>query len=49
MVLTPWPESPGELERSNRETIAALGEVEVRTLDTIDLADPDSWPDLPLA
>lgn len=29
VVLTPWPETPGELERSNRETIARLGEVEV--------------------
>lgn len=29
VVLTPWPEAPGELERSNRETIARLGEIEV--------------------
>ena len=29
VVLTPWPEQPSELERSNRETIARLGEVEV--------------------
>jgi dethiobiotin synthetase len=32
VVLTPWPPAPGELERSNRETIAALGAVEVATL-----------------
>jgi dethiobiotin synthetase len=29
VVLTPWPEMPAELERSNRDTIARLGEVEV--------------------
>jgi dethiobiotin synthetase len=29
VVLTPWPEMPGELERSNRETISRLGEIEV--------------------
>ena len=27
VVLTPWPEEPSEIERSNRETIAALGGV----------------------
>jgi dethiobiotin synthetase len=32
VVLTPWPEEPTELELSNRETIAALGEVAVETL-----------------
>lgn len=29
VVLTPWPETPGELERSNRETISRLGKIEV--------------------
>jgi dethiobiotin synthetase len=29
VVLTPWPEMPGELELSNRETITRLGEIEV--------------------
>jgi dethiobiotin synthetase len=29
VVLTPWPETPGELECSNRDTISRLGEVEV--------------------
>jgi len=29
VVLTPWPETPTELERSNRDTIAHLGKVEV--------------------
>ena len=32
VVLTPWPEDPSALERSNRETIARMGEVEVNTL-----------------
>ncbi len=29
VVLTPWPAAPGMMERSNRETIACLGNVEV--------------------
>jgi dethiobiotin synthetase len=32
VVLTPWPASPGAIERSNRATIERLGEVEVATL-----------------
>jgi dethiobiotin synthetase len=36
VVLTPWPVEAGELERSNRATIAALGRVEVATLPTLD-------------
>ena len=32
VVLTPWPARPTTLERSNCETIASLGEVEVHTL-----------------
>jgi dethiobiotin synthetase len=36
VVLTPWPDAPSELERSNRETIAALGAVAVETLPRID-------------
>jgi dethiobiotin synthetase len=32
VVLTPWPEEPSTIEESNRETIAALGEVAVETL-----------------
>lgn len=45
-VLTPWPEQPTEIERSNRETIAALAEIPVLTLPQIDLAAPESWPTL---
>jgi hypothetical protein len=36
------------MERSNRETIAALAEVEVRTLPELDLAHRDTWPGLAL-
>jgi dethiobiotin synthetase len=32
VVLTPWPSEPSILERSNRETIARLGDVEVAKL-----------------
>lgn len=32
VVLTPWPQEPSVLERSNRATIARGGEVEVQTL-----------------
>jgi dethiobiotin synthetase len=48
VVLTPWPARPGRLEESNRETIAALTGVEVMTLPEIELASPDTWPDLDL-
>lgn len=48
VVLTPWPAEPSRMELSNRETIAALGEVEVEVLREIDLAEPDSWPVLDL-
>jgi dethiobiotin synthetase len=36
VVLTPWPREPSALERSNRETIARMGETEVLTLAPID-------------
>jgi dethiobiotin synthetase len=32
IVLTPWPDEPSAMERSNRETIAAMAQVEVATL-----------------
>ncbi len=35
VVLTPWPEQPSVLERSNRETIARLGAVEVCGLEPV--------------
>ncbi len=48
VVLTPWPEQPTDVECSNRETVAVLGEVEVRTLPLVNLDDPASWPRLAL-
>jgi len=48
VVLTPWSQSPSRIEESNRETIAALGEVRVETLPALDLQDPDAWPAIPL-
>lgn len=46
VVLNPWPTEPSEIERDNRETIAALGDVDVKTLPRLDLANPDTWPPL---
>lgn len=40
VVLTPWPDSPDQIERSNRTTIAALGQVAVEVLPRIERADP---------
>jgi dethiobiotin synthetase len=48
VVLTPWPEEPGEVERSNRDAIERLGSVRVETLPLLDLSAPESWPDLAL-
>jgi dethiobiotin synthetase len=39
VVLTPWRDPPNTIERSNRETIELLGEVEVQTLPMV--AEPD--------
>jgi dethiobiotin synthetase len=40
VVLTPWPDEPGAMERSNRETIARSGAVEVETLPRLDASGP---------
>jgi dethiobiotin synthetase len=40
VVLTPWPAEPSELERSNFETIAHAGAVEVVGLGTVPSPDP---------
>ena len=32
VVMTPWPEAPGRLEESNRETVARLGSAQVSVL-----------------
>jgi dethiobiotin synthetase len=41
VVMTPWPEEPGTLERSNRETVQRLGRVPVATLPFVRRADPE--------
>jgi len=46
VVLTPWPESPSQIEQSNRETVESLGKVHIETLPHLDLADPSAWPQL---
>jgi dethiobiotin synthetase len=52
VVLTPWPQEPSVMERSNRQTIARLGSVEVATLGPVARADPallaDAGAELPL-
>jgi dethiobiotin synthetase len=42
VVLTPWPEEPGEIERSNLETIARVGRVPVHTLGEVYTGPPIS-------
>jgi dethiobiotin synthetase len=39
VVLTPWPANPSEMERSNRDTIGRLGEIEVAVLAAVASAD----------
>jgi dethiobiotin synthetase len=46
VVLNPWPEHPSGIERSNRETIAALADVQVHTLPHLDLVELGGWPQL---
>ena len=46
VVLTPWPAEPGEIELDNRRTIAGIGQVDVVTLERIDLERPQTWPEL---
>jgi dethiobiotin synthetase len=41
VVLTPWPDEPSTIERSNHETIARLGAVPVLTLPPLPGPDPD--------
>jgi dethiobiotin synthetase len=38
VVLSPWPDDPGPVERSNRDTIARLGSVLVETLPEADVS-----------
>jgi dethiobiotin synthetase len=46
VVLTPWPDEPSLVERSNRETVERLAGLEVAVLPQLNLADPASWPAL---
>jgi dethiobiotin synthetase len=46
VVLNPWPDEPSAIERSNLETIARLGGVQVETLPRLDLRAPETWPAL---
>jgi len=48
VVLTPWPERAEEMQESNREAIARLGDVEALTLGELDAGDPEAWPQLGL-
>jgi dethiobiotin synthetase len=52
VVLTPWPDAPSSLERSNRKSIERLGGVEVSTLASLPRIAPESLAaagaDLPL-
>jgi dethiobiotin synthetase len=48
VVLTPWPAQAGEIERSNRETIARLGGVDVETLPALAVRNIPPQPRLPL-
>ncbi len=48
VVLNRWPQRPGRMELSNRETIASLGRVEVEVLPELEMADPAGWPELAL-
>jgi dethiobiotin synthetase len=41
VVLTPWPEDAGVIERSNRETIERLADVPVAALPFVPAADPE--------
>lgn len=40
VVMTPWPEEPCAVERSNRDTVARLGGVEVATVSTLSSPEP---------
>jgi dethiobiotin synthetase len=39
VVLTPWPSDPGPVQRSNRQTIGVLGQIEVAPLRRLARAD----------
>lgn len=41
VVMTPWPQEPSVVERSNRETVARLGAVDVSALPRVARGDPE--------
>ena len=47
VVLTPWPAQPGAVQRSNRQTLEALGGAPLAVMPELDLGRPESWPTLP--
>jgi dethiobiotin synthetase len=47
VVLTPWPDEPGQIEISNRETIESLAQVRVEPLPLLDPTAPHTWPQIP--
>jgi dethiobiotin synthetase len=48
VVLTPWPDDPSAIERSNRDAIERLGGVSTEVLPRFDLRADDAWPTLRL-
>jgi dethiobiotin synthetase len=48
VVMTPWPQTPDAIERSNRATVAEIAGVPIEALPRLDLAAPESWPRLSL-
>jgi dethiobiotin synthetase len=46
VVVTPWPDDPTVVERSNRDTIERLSSVRVEPLPELELGAPESWPTL---
>ncbi|HEX5526659.1 MAG TPA: dethiobiotin synthase [Solirubrobacterales bacterium] len=48
IVITPWPAHPTQIERSNRETIAARADLPVHALPQLDLSATETWPGLPI-
>jgi dethiobiotin synthetase len=49
VVLTPWPDDPSAVERSNRDAIERLGGVATEALPRLELTAVDTWPRLRLA
>ncbi len=46
VVLTPWPQRPGQVEESNREALVRLGGIAVEVLPWVEVSEPESWPPL---